>query len=114
MVPKKLQDKYRTSETQTGISKLEDKLNFSEFRIRSNDNLEMVAAMLGTSIRDSFLLELSREENKEIQRRNIRWNCELNKLKMNTGRKLKVTLVKMCGWMRIKPKRRRYAVLWLL
>ncbi len=68
-------------------NELGDKLNYyNMFRVESRDDLELVAAMLDTSIRDS---SASSCPGKIIQDKSIWWTKELNKLRKNTRRKLR-------------------------
>ncbi len=62
-------------------------MNYNGFRIESKDDLEMVAAMQTPSSRDSSSPQTI--QKKKILDRN-RWTNELNKLRKNTRRILKV------------------------
>ncbi len=69
-------------------SELGDKLNYCNgFRVESKDGLEVMVVMLDTSIRDSFT---SSYPNKTIQDKSMWWSNELNKLRKNTRRKLRL------------------------
>ncbi len=71
-------------------NELGDKLNhYNGFRVERKDDLEVVAATLHTSIRDSFA---SRHPEKIIQDKSMWWTKKLNKLRKNTRRKLRVAL----------------------
>ncbi len=63
---------------------------YNGIRVESEDNLEMVTAMVDTSIRDSFTISCP---EKIIQDKSIRWTNELRK---NSMRKLRVPHVRMC------------------
>ncbi len=59
-----------------------DKLNYyNVFRVESKDDLEVMAAMLDTTIRDSFASSCT---EKIIQDKSMWWTKELNKHRKNT------------------------------
>ncbi len=62
---------------------------YNGFRVESKDNLEMVTTMLHTSIRDSFTSSCT---EKIIQDKSMWWINELNNLRKDTRRKLRVAL----------------------
>ncbi len=89
---------------------LGEKLNYyyNEFRVGSKDDLEVMAAMLDTSIRDSFA---SSWPGKIIQdKSSMWWTKELNKLRKYTRRKLRVALRQNVPehWESYRKAQRRY------
>ncbi len=89
VTPKSIQN-YRNTDWCKFRSELRDKLNYyNGFRVESKDDLEMVVAMLDTSIRDSFT---SSCPEKIIQDKSMWWTNELSKLRKNSRGKLSVAL----------------------
>ncbi len=89
-------------------NELGEKLNYyNGFRVESKDDLEVVAAMLETSIRDTFASSCAK---KIIQDKSMWWTKEPNKLRKNTRRKLRVVLRQNVPeyWESYREAQRRY------
>ncbi len=77
-------------------NELVDQLNYyyyNVFRVEGKDDVEVAAAMLDTSIRDSFT---SSCPEKIIQDKSMWWTKELNELRKSARRKLRVAVCRMC------------------
>ncbi len=68
---------------------LDNSVRDSFASVESKDDLEMVAAILDTSVRDSFASSCPQKINQD---KSMWWTKKLNKLRKNTRRKLWVAL----------------------